>query len=52
MQVLTFFGHTKFEVKYFLEFFRLQNALDSEFFVGGVWAPTLFGHSKFEVRNF
>ena len=32
--VLTFFGHTKFEVKNFSEFFHLQSALDSEFFAG------------------
>ena len=33
-------------------FFHLQSALDSEFFRGGVQAPTYFGHSKFEVKNF
>ena len=26
-----FFGHAKFEVKNFLEYFHLQNTLDSEF---------------------
>ena len=46
------FGHTKFQVKNFLEFFNLQSAVDSEFFAGGIWAPTFFGHSKFEVTNF
>ena len=47
----TFFGHVKFEVKNFLEFFHLQSTLDSEFFRGGVWAPIFFGHTKFEVKN-
>ena len=28
-QAPTFFGHTKFEVKYFLEFLNLQRAMDS-----------------------
>ena len=35
----------------FSEVFCLQRALDSEFFRGGVWAPTFFGHPKFEVKN-
>ena len=47
-----FFGHTKFEVKNFWEFFYLQSAVDSEFLRLGVWAPTFFGHTKFEVKNF
>ena len=29
------FGHCKFEVKIFLEFFRLQSTVDSELFRGG-----------------
>ena len=49
---LTFFGHTKFEVKNFSEFFHLQSALDSEFLRRGIWAPNFFGHAKFEVKNF
>ena len=47
-----FFGHTKFEVKIFLEFFSLQSTLDSEFFRGGFQVPTFSGHTKFEVKNF
>ena len=52
VQVPTFLGHAKFEVKDFSEFFCLQSALDSEFFRGGVWAATFFGHAKFEVTIF
>ena len=48
----TFFGHTKFEVKNFLEFFNLQSDVDSEFLRLGVWVPTFFGYTKFEVKNF
>ena len=51
-QAPTFIGHTKFEVKYFLEFFNLQSAADSEFFTGGVWVKTFLGHAKFEVKIF
>ena len=41
-----FFGHTKFEVKFFLEFFCLQSTLDAEFFAGGGgWS----GHQLFFV---
>ena len=47
-----FFGHSKFEVKKFSEFFHLQSTLDSEFFRGGVRAPTFLGHAKFEVKIF
>ena len=36
----------------FLEFFHLQNALDSELIRWGIWAPTFFGHTKSEVKNF
>ena len=32
----TFFGHAKFEVKNFLEFFHLQSGLDSGFSSQGV----------------
>ena len=39
-------------VKTFLEFFLLQSTLDSEFFRGGVFAPTFFGHAKYQVKNF
>ena len=35
-----FFGHSKFEVKNCSEFFHLPSTVDSEFFAGGVWAPT------------
>ena len=38
--------------KKFSEFFHLQSIVDSEFFRGGVWAPTFFGHTKFEVKHF
>ena len=38
VQAPTFFGHSKFEVKYFLEVYHLQSALDSEFFKGMVKA--------------
>ena len=48
----TFFGHAKFEVKYFLEFFNLQSATESEFFTGCIWAPTFFGHAKYEIKYF
>ena len=47
-----FFGHVKFEVKNFLEFFNLQSATESEFFAGCIWAPTFFGHAKYEIKNF
>ena len=48
-----FFGHAKFEVKFFfLDLFNLQSDLDSEFFTGDVRAPTIFDHAKFEVKNF
>ena len=26
--------------------------MDSEFFTGGIWAPTFFGHTKYEVKIF
>ena len=39
-------------LKNFWEFFHFQSALHSEFFRGGVRAPTFFGHAKFEVKNF
>ena len=48
----TSYGHTKYEVQIFLEFFHLQSNLDFEFFSGSVWARTFFGHAKFEVNNF
>ena len=38
-----FFGHTKFEVTNFSEFFHLKRAVDSEFFIGGS------GHQLFLV---
>ena len=41
-----------FRLRDFLEFFQLQSALDSDFFIGGVRVPTFFGHAKFEVKNF
>ena len=52
VQVPTFFGYAKLEVKNLSEFFGLQSALDSEFFKGGVQVPTFFGHAKFEVKIF
>ena len=30
-----FFNHSKFEVKFFSEFFNLQSAVDAEFFARG-----------------
>ena len=36
----TFFSHSKFEVKKFSEFINLQSTVDSEFYRGGVRAPT------------
>ena len=47
-----FFGHPKFEVKKFSEFFHLHSSLDSEFVKGEVWSPTFFGYIKFEVKIF
>ena len=47
VQVPTFFGYAKLEVKNFSEFFGLQSFLDFEVFRGGVQAPTFFGHTKF-----
>ena len=48
-----FFGHSKFEVKNFSEFFPLLSSLVSEFVRGGVFmAPTFFGHTKCEVKKF
>ena len=41
----TLFGHAKLEVKIFLEFFHLQRTLDSQFFRGGVVAPTFSGNT-------
>ena len=41
-----------FEVKKLSEFSHLESALDSQFFRGGVWAPTSFGYIKFKVKNF
>ena len=46
------FGHAKFEVKNFSEFFYLQSALDSELFRGGDRAQIFFGNAAFEVKNF
>ena len=34
-----------------MERFHLESALDSEFFRGGVWAPTFLSHTEFEVEN-
>ena len=44
-----FFGHAKFEVKKFSEFFHLHSTVNCElnFLHGGVLAPTFFGHTKF-----
>ena len=52
----TFFGHAKFEVKNFLEFFQLQSTVDSELFRGGgsrhqLFLVMLHLKSKF-FRNF
>ena len=50
-----FFGHSKFQVKNFSEFFPLLRALWLFIFYGErgyVWIPTFFGHFKFEVKNF
>ena len=46
----TFFGHTKFEAKIFLEFF-IYRVLWTEF-ITGASGPIFFGHAKFEVKNF
>ena len=48
----TFFGHAKFEVKIFSEFFQLQSAVDAEFFTGGSGYQLFFVHIKFKVTNF
>ena len=46
----TFFGHAKFEVKNFPEFFPLSSTLDSELFLGeGVQDQTFLGSYQ---RNF
>ena len=46
----TFFGHAKFEVKIFWNFF-VYRVLWTEFFRGGDWKPTFFDHTEFEVKN-
>ena len=50
VRALTFFSHTKFAVKNFLEFFSLASALDWIFQDGS--GPTFFSHSKFETKKF
>ena len=47
-----FFDHSKFEVKFFSEFFNLQSAVDAEFFARGSGHQLFFSHTKFEVTNF
>ena len=49
---LTFFGHTKFEVKNFSEFFHSQSTFDSEFFASGHLGSYFLCHAKFEVKIF
>ena len=46
VQAPMFFGHAKFEVKKFENYFPLLSTL------GVVWSPTFFGHPKFEVKKF
>ena len=48
----TFFGHAKFEVKYFSEIFRLQSTMELNCLGEGIWALTLFGHAELEVKIF
>ena len=46
------FSDAKFETKKVLEFFHLQSALDSEFFTGGVWAPTFLVMLNLRLKIF
>ena len=39
----TFLGHTKFEVKNFLEFFQLHSTVDSELLMEGTLGTNFFG---------
>ena len=52
VSALAFFGHSKFYVKNFSEFFPLPNTLDSEFFGEGGPNTNFFGHVKFENTMF
>ena len=46
----TFFCHSKFGVKNFLEFFHLKVTVDPEFYRGGS-GPTYFDNAKFETKK-
>ena len=48
----TYFGHAKFKVKNFSEFFNLQSVVYSEFLQGASGHQFFLVTSKFEVKNF
>ena len=48
----TLFGHAKFEVKIFEEYFNYRVLWTLNCSGRMIQAPTVFGHAKFEVKIF